>query len=188
MDYKQIPNIITLGRIVLTIPIVVLFGWISSSHLIQLLIFILTLICVISDFLDGHLARRWDCVSDFGKIHDPLADKMLVLLYVPLVSIGMIHFVPVSILLARDFLSTHLRTISKVITPAKTSGKIKTFVNLFFLCILIAAIPVKDSYFFFLDGLQITFFWVSGICISTVCIWSGIDYYFSMSLNTMGND
>lgn len=175
--YRRIPNFITVSRLALIVPLLVLSHWISSSARIHGLIFVLTLTVVISDWADGFLARRWRCVSDFGKVYDPIADKAVVLLYLPLVKAEMIHFLPVAILLFRDIWSTHLRAQARTVVPAMTSGKIKTAANLFFLCALIAAIPNKGSYFAFLADWRNILYWASSVTITVICVWSGIDYH-----------
>ena len=179
--YRRIPNILTCCRLILTIPILLLFMVAPSSSRIHLLVFCLVLICALSDIFDGLLARLWNCVSDFGKIYDPLADKWLVLLFLPLIKLDLIHFLPVAILLMRDIYSTHLRSLypHKVIA-AKLSGKVKTIVNLTFLCLLTAAIPVEHSYFAFLADYGDTLYWSSGSLIIVVSIVSGVDYHYQI--------
>lgn len=75
MAWRNLPNAITLGRIVLAVvvaPMVMTdsFGWRLSG-------FIVFLIAAFSDLYDGHLARSRNLISDFGKLMDPLADKLL---------------------------------------------------------------------------------------------------------------
>lgn len=74
LKYKYIPNLITVFRLVLLIPISFLFvyGWFYS-------LFILFSLAAISDALDGWLARRYQWKTYIGSILDPLADKMLML-------------------------------------------------------------------------------------------------------------
>jgi CDP-diacylglycerol--glycerol-3-phosphate 3-phosphatidyltransferase len=94
----HIPNLITMARIILALVIVVLLAGVSSRALqtqpsvgdrlgdlthastgVLLTVAILFLIAAASDALDGHLARKWKVESKFGRIMDPLADKLLVL-------------------------------------------------------------------------------------------------------------
>ncbi len=72
----NIPNILTLGRIVL-IPVLVLVYYLNlpSKHLIAAIIFIAA---GLTDLLDGYLARRWNQQSAFGAFLDPVADKLMV--------------------------------------------------------------------------------------------------------------
>ena len=76
---ENIPNLLTLGRIVL-IPVFILILCIWNSvagHAVAAVVFALA---SITDYLDGYLARKWQVVTNFGKFADPLADKMLVLI------------------------------------------------------------------------------------------------------------
>ena len=142
---QHLPNILTASRLVLTIPILLLFLVIDNSPNVQLLVLILTIVAALTDCIDGYLARKWNCVSDLGKTLDPLADKWLVILYLPLVAKGVIGFLPVALLFLRDLSITYLRGQSGTVIPAKLSGKIKTTISLPLLCCLIAALPVPNS-------------------------------------------
>ena len=177
---KHIPNILTITRLLLTVPILILFCWIGDSPKIHLMIFTLVAIAASTDWLDGWWARRFNCISDFGKIHDPLADKWLAVLYIPLVSIGMIHFLPVALLWIREITSTHLRIGATKPMPARLSGKIKVIISFPLLCLLIAGIPVENSYLWVFSYLNGFSYWVGGILLSAVCLWSGIDYYWEV--------
>ena len=75
MERSTIPNVITVGRIALT-PIV---AWLIfvPTFTARLIGFILFLIAAFSDLWDGHLARKHGWISDFGKLLDPVADKLL---------------------------------------------------------------------------------------------------------------
>ena len=81
----NIPNQLTLARIVLSIVFFVLLGlqthgaFGSSSRTLVLNICVAVFIlAVVTDFLDGYLARRWHLISTFGRIADPFADKIIV--------------------------------------------------------------------------------------------------------------
>ena len=73
---SDIPNVITVARIVVT-PLVFLLILPESAGL-RFLAFALFLVAAISDLWDGYLARKHGWISDFGKIWDPIADKLLV--------------------------------------------------------------------------------------------------------------
>ncbi|MEO0587750.1 MAG: CDP-alcohol phosphatidyltransferase family protein [Planctomycetota bacterium] len=80
---RQIPNAITIARLVLTAACIASLAMVDFSRgsdqpwvALSLITF---LVAALTDWLDGYLARRWDVVSRFGRVMDPLADKVLVL-------------------------------------------------------------------------------------------------------------
>ena len=74
----SIPNLITYLRL-LSIPFILVF-YLSGRYILQLLAFIIFILASLSDFLDGYLARKLNQTSVLGKILDPIADKLLVIL------------------------------------------------------------------------------------------------------------
>jgi len=73
-----IPNLITYARL-LSIPFIIIF-YLSEIYILQLMAFIIFILASTSDFLDGYLARKLNQTSILGKILDPIADKLLVIL------------------------------------------------------------------------------------------------------------
>ena len=74
----SIPNLITYFRLI-SIPFILIF-YLSGIYILQLLAFIIFVLASLSDFLDGYLARKLNQTSVLGKILDPIADKLLVIL------------------------------------------------------------------------------------------------------------
>jgi CDP-diacylglycerol--glycerol-3-phosphate 3-phosphatidyltransferase len=72
-----LPNIITLARILIT-PVIALLPFIEG-YWPKVVCFVVFLVAVISDVVDGVLARRNNQITDLGKLLDPLADKLLLL-------------------------------------------------------------------------------------------------------------
>ncbi len=157
---KHLPNIITMSRIALVILFTVLLavngmpdiaaassitgGWfspISATACIALWAFI---VAAITDFLDGYLARKYQVVSDFGKLMDPLADKILVCAaYVYLTWVDLCPFWATIIIVFREFLVTGIRQIAltrNYVMAADRCGKWKTGFQLAF-CIA-ALVPL----------------------------------------------
>ena len=124
----NLPNQLTLGRLVLCAIFVIILeysgAWRGTA---ALAVFSLA---AITDFLDGYLARKWNLITDLGKLLDPLADKILVCVaYIALVREGMAPLWIVSVIISREFLITGLRTLAAakgVIMAAEKVGKHKT--------------------------------------------------------------
>ena len=132
---KHIPNIITTIRIAL-LPLVFFFyltNFVPFSQYIAIAIF---LIAAATDFLDGMIARKYNLVSNVGKLLDPIADKMLY--YTGLFLIIVTGILPVwacaiiyTINLCRDFAIDCLRMIAATkgsVLAANIYGKIKTVI------------------------------------------------------------
>ncbi len=181
--FATVPNIITVIRL-FSAPLILLGFWFTQgwSPRFHFWLTIAVILAAASDFLDGWWARRFNCVTNFGKIHDPLADKWLAVLYLPLVGLGLFPFMPVALLWLRDITSTHLRGRSKKIISARLSGKIKTLISFPLLCLLIAAMPINGSYFAWLLPWRQLIADKGGALLSLVCIWSGIDYYYQIAV------
>ncbi len=130
----NLPNKLTLLRILL-IPVFVALVEIdfAGHYLWAVAVFA---IASFTDYLDGHLARKWGLVTDFGKFADPLADKILTttaIIY--LVQMGLCHPVVLTIIIAREFAVSGVRMIAagapggKVIA-ANMWGKVKTVLQM----------------------------------------------------------
>jgi CDP-diacylglycerol---glycerol-3-phosphate 3-phosphatidyltransferase len=147
IEPRAIPNAITLGRVVLA-PIVFVLILIDGFWP-RLLAFVLFLAAAFSDLWDGHLARKHGWVSDFGKLMDPLADKLLlVATFVPFYLIsqspepsarfpywGAFPGWVLVVIFGREFLVTVLRQLAArrgQVIPAGKEGKLKAvFQNIF---------------------------------------------------------
>lgn len=126
----NIPNRLTLLRVIL-VPFFLLFMYINIpfNYAIALVIFAAA---SITDALDGHIARKNNLVTNFGKFLDPLADKVLVMaalavfVELPEVKMGAIPFI---IITAREFMVSGLRLLaadSGIVVAAGIWGKLKT--------------------------------------------------------------
>ena len=123
----------------------------------------------VTDFIDGHIARTRQQVSDFGKFLDPLADKLLTLAAMTMFcQWGVFPAWALMIVLAREFAVSGLRMVAgpkgKVIAAGK-SGKVKTASSMIGLCVLMA-FP--------------TTVWVAHLVIAVIVlttVYSGIEYF-----------
>lgn len=132
----NLPNAITLTRIALVVVFtaaVSVADQYSWGYLAALVTFILA---ACTDWLDGYLARRLNQVTTFGKLIDPLADKIAVsAAFIYLTGEGLCPAWITILIISREFLVTGLRQIAQdhgVIIPAGTSGKWKTAFQLAF--------------------------------------------------------
>jgi len=166
------PNYLTIYRI-LSIPgIVILMHF--QNRLCLFLAALLFSAAAITDYLDGYLARTHGLVTNFGKIVDPLADKLLMSsAFVMLASHNWVPAWIVCIIISREFVVTGLRTVADQTKDDISSswlGKYKTGFQ------IAAIIPLFIHYPYFGINLHVigTFF-LWGALIFT--LWSGIDYF-----------
>ena len=137
----NLPNKLTLCRIIL-VPVFMIFvsltefGTETFNATWYLVAGIVFAVASFTDYLDGHLARKWHMVTDFGKFADPLADKLLTtvaLIY--MMRDGVCSPVVLCIILAREFAVSGLRMVAagakdgKVIA-ANMWGKVKTVLQM----------------------------------------------------------
>lgn len=131
----NIPNILTLARIIIT-PF---FLWIILSENLPhrfLIACIVFSIGAVTDALDGHLARKNNQITNFGKFLDPIADKVLTTsALLAFMSMGLCNIWIVMIVLTREFAIASVRMIAAsngVVIPANIWGKIKTVTQMVF--------------------------------------------------------
>lgn len=129
---EKIPNLLTVLRIILVPVFIALMIAQFLQGTVTLLIIALVVFCVAAytDHLDGKLARRWQVVSDFGKLVDPIADKALMISAFVLLSLFQnLWWWFTAVVILREVAVTLLRMYllrSGVVLPASKGGKIKT--------------------------------------------------------------
>lgn len=131
----NLPNILTISRIVIT-PIflfVILMESLQHRFLIACIIFA---IGSITDAVDGHIARKNNQITNFGKFLDPIADKILTTsALLAFMSMGLCNIWIVMLVLTREFAIASVRMIAAsngVVIPANVWGKIKTVTQMVF--------------------------------------------------------
>lgn len=142
----NLPNTITLARLVLTAAFVVAASVRGPTG--DLLALITFVIAAISDFVDGYLARKLNLVTSLGKLLDPLADKILV-------SVAFVYLTPTycpvwatALIIGREFLVTGLRQIAiekGQVIAADNLGKWKTTFQLTFCITALVWIVVEHN-------------------------------------------
>ena len=131
----NVPNLLTIARIFIT-PIflaVILMDTLPHKFLIACVIFS---IASITDAVDGHLARKNNQITNFGKFLDPIADKILTTAaLLAFMSLGLCNIWIVMLILTREFAIASVRMIAAaggVVIPANIWGKIKTVSQMVF--------------------------------------------------------
>ncbi len=137
-------NRLTLGRLGLTILFVIALN--STWEFGRTTALILFIVAGVTDFFDGEIARRYQFVTNFGRLMDPLVDKiMIAAAFISLVPLKAIPAWAATIVVARDFLITGLRLLASSqgeVLPAERLGKHKTswqIVTVVFFLMLLAA-------------------------------------------------
>jgi len=138
---QNIPNALSLGRMVATVLIFVLV--LVNTPWAFLLATVLFVLASITDFLDGYLARRLKLVSPLGVFLDLTADKIFVVaILVALVQVGSVPAWIVGVIVAREFLVTGLRSMAAAkgkVIPAGIWGKQKTLITMVAMALLLLA-------------------------------------------------
>jgi CDP-diacylglycerol---glycerol-3-phosphate 3-phosphatidyltransferase len=166
----NLPNVLTVVRILLVpVLVVALLGETADGDLLAAIVFAAA---SATDALDGYLARSRDTITSFGKLMDPIADKLLVIAALfALVSLDRLQAWIAMVIVTRELAVTVTRmaaTAQGVIIAAAGWGKIKTMVQ-------VAAI-------FFLIAIDPTPMWVDLLVYVAVAVTvvSGIDYFFGL--------
>jgi len=167
MKKMNIANKLTLLRIILIVPFIIILLWGANNFMYRLIAFVIFSVASLTDFLDGYLARKFNLITNFGKLMDPLADKILVLS--SLMVFIQLKYVPawmVIVIITRDFLINGIRSLAaskgKVI-PAGNLGKIKTTTQM--IAILLIILLGASKYNFYIMLIPVFF-----------TLWSAWDY------------
>jgi CDP-diacylglycerol--glycerol-3-phosphate 3-phosphatidyltransferase len=139
-------NRLTLSRLGLTILFVVALN--SEWQFGRTLALILFIVAGITDFFDGEIARRYQFVTNFGKLMDPLVDKiMIAAAFISLVPLKAVPAWAATIIVARDFLITGLRLLASAngkVLPAESLGKHKTSWQIVTVIFFLALLAVQE--------------------------------------------
>lgn len=142
VSHPQLPNIITIGRIMaIPVIIIIMVCYPGGGPAVSAATAIIYLLAALTDLVDGHLARKYNLVSTLGKFLDPLADKLLVsAALIMLIPLGRVAAWVVFLIIAREMAVTGLRAIAAergLVISASESGKQKTLAqNIALFCLL----------------------------------------------------
>jgi len=152
----NLPNKLTIFRVILIVPFILLllgshqqwpilvslFG--DAMYLADYIALAIFIIASLTDLLDGHIARKYNLVTNFGKFMDPLADKLLVCAaLIVLIEMGRIPAWIVVVIISREFIISGFRTVASdngVVIAASYWGKFKTTFQMIMVCLMIANI------------------------------------------------
>lgn len=139
MFEPTLPNLLTVFRILLVpVLVVVLLSEVFDADWPAAAVFA---VASATDVADGYLARRNDQITNFGKLWDPLADKLLVTAaLISLVDLGRLEAWVAMVIVSREFAVTGLRQVAVEqghVVAASVAGKIKTFLQVAMVLVLI---------------------------------------------------
>ncbi len=183
----NVPNALTTLRILL-VPV---FGWMllhdgGDSSAWRWAAFAVFVFAMITDKIDGDLARKHNLVTDFGKIADPIADKAITgMAFIGLSVVGDIWWWVTAVVLLREWSVTLLRlsVLKHVVIAASQSGKIKTTLQAVALSGLVLPLPHGDAHggaFDWFGTFGEILFWVSQVALAgavAMTLWSGYEFF-----------
>ena len=191
---KNIPNILTVSRIVAITIFVVLASLADYSYFksrdsvttLRLIAYILAILAAVTDLADGYIARRYNAISDFGALMDPLADKIFVTgcMLMAVEYRLMPAWIAIAVL-CREFMVTGLRTLAakkQVVISADRWGKLKTASQMVMLGISGAAWVIDGGAEYLQTarwfGIRLWYIWIGYlVAIVLVTVLSGLNYF-----------
>ena len=172
----NLPNKLTIARMVM-VPLFMIALLINTpvSRIIATVIFALA---SLTDMLDGQIARKYNMVTNFGKLMDPLADKVLTAAaMICLVELGDLAAWIAVVIIFREYLITGLRSVAaseNIVVAANIWGKVKTVCQMIALMLLMVKPQVVA-----LCGIDLGL-WVMYIAVA-LTIYSGLDYVLKLN-------
>ena len=180
----NLPNKLTVSRIILTF--VFMFFLFSKGLTSKSLALVVFIAAALTDLFDGMIAKSRNLITDFGKIMDPIADKILVLAaFLSFIQLQLIPAWCVIVIIGRELIITSLRlfAFSKgVVIAASKGGKHKTVSQMAAIIIILASLVFKDvmkAYFFWspvFDKVIGSIIYLSMLSTVMLTIISGISY------------
>ena len=170
----NVPNALTLLRMVLVPVFVVIFLMHPHDQIWRLWATAVFVIAILTDSLDGHIARKYNLVTNFGKIWDSIADKALTgMAFIVLSIVGELPWWMTIIILVREWGITALRfaILKYGVMAANRGGKLKTLVQSFALIAFLLWLPGLGVAF---EVVKWALMWIAFI----LTVVTGIDYLF----------
>ena len=172
---RHVPNILTVFRVLtsVVVPVLIFMGGADE----RLIAFLLFGAASLSDWLDGVIARQFNAVSTFGRMLDPIADKLLIasclLALARQDQWGLILFLPAMLILLREVFVSGLREFmaGKLVLHVTLMAKFKTTAQLIAIGLAIVAPLTPASWA--VAEITVVSFWVAAI----MTVWTGWDYF-----------
>lgn len=143
----NLPNKLTMFRVIL-IPFFIVFLLVPITSVDKWIALGIFIVASLTDLLDGHIARKYHLVTNFGKFMDPLADKLLVCsALICLIELDRIPSWMVIVIIAREFVISGFRLIASdngVVIAASYWGKFKTTFQMIAVCLMIANVEMLN--------------------------------------------
>ena len=187
----NLPNKLTVLRVIL-VPVFMLFLCVPlglSDTLVRVIAAVLFALTSLTDMLDGKIARKYNMVTDFGKLMDPLADKFLVFgamlgILVYCADLRSIFVWAAAIVMLRELAVTSLRLLAAsprgAVIAAAWLGKVKTVTQV--VCILCVILePVILPFPLFTQYHLLSYVTIAAMIVMT--IWSGVEYFTAYGKN-----
>ena len=172
MSLHTVPNWLTFGRI-LSLPLIIVLASFPGRGF-GIAAAVVFSLAAITDFLDGYIARKTGQVSEFGKLIDPIADKIIVAAaFIMLVHLGRAPAWIVALIISREFAISGLRAYSGtkgIIIEARFMGKTKTTLQILAIICLLVNFDLWG--FPFMEA-----GWILLIAAFAATMWSGYEYF-----------
>ena len=177
----NLPNLLTCSRLVLSVVFIIfLFDETLLFKFIALLVFLLA---SLTDYWDGRLARSTGEITKFGKLMDPIADKILTLsAFIGFCVLGLIPLWAVAVVMMRDVAITFFRFCipSKGdLQSARASGKNKTVFQLVYIILVLMYATLRETSFWnpAYDALILSVIYWGMLSIVAITVWSAFRYW-----------
>lgn len=168
----NLPNKLTMVRIIV-VPVFVACFYLNIPYA-QYIAAVIFILAFITDVFDGYFARKQNIVTTFGKMIDPIADKLLVVsALIMLVDRGLLHPVIAITIISRELIVSGLRTMTAAkgnVMAANILGKLKTISQVIAISLLLLDNPIFDLIGVRMD---LIFVWIA----FALTLWSGVDYF-----------
>ena len=174
MSKMNLPNKLTIFRVILIVPFVVLLlagnaqggGFFGNNVLLpNVAALVIFIVASLTDLADGKIARKYNLVTNFGKFMDPLADKLLVCsALIALVELKRIPAWVVIIIIAREFIISGFRLVASdngVVIAASYWGKFKTTFQMVMVCLMLLNVPGTESMWPWMNMLTQVVMWIA---------------------------